>query len=130
MAKNPRAHSLQSPVPNLQFPAVFSAHVYIGPTFANSSPSSQSALLDHHPVSPFLDPRSLLISCSPTEPFPSLHHVFGMTYHLNSAPFPYLHHRYCQSQDIIFIRFLYPSHPGFLLKIKLSSLQKLLPCRT
>src|SRR6218665_797944 len=46
---------------------------------------------------------SLLISCSPTEPYPSLHLVFGMTYHLNSAPFLYLHHRHCQSQDIIFI---------------------------
>src|SRR6218665_1185376 len=55
-----------------------------------------SALLDPHPVSSFLDPRSLLISCSPTEPYPSLHHVFGMTYHLNSAPFLYLHHRHCQ----------------------------------
>src|SRR6218665_3971464 len=31
--------------------------------------------------------QSILISCSPTEPYPSLHHVFGMTYHLNSAPF-------------------------------------------
>src|SRR6218665_2266006 len=36
---------------HLQFPAVFPAHG----TFANSSPSSQPALLDHHPVSPFLD---------------------------------------------------------------------------
>src|SRR6218665_3227998 len=26
----------------------------------------QHALLDHHPLSPFLDPRSLLISCFPT----------------------------------------------------------------
>src|SRR6218665_2556969 len=33
-----------------------------------SSPSTQPALLDHHPVSPSLAPRSLLISCSPTEP--------------------------------------------------------------
>src|SRR6218665_3581678 len=81
-------------------------------TFANSSPSSQPALLDHHPISPFLDPRSLLISCSHTEPSPSLHHVFGMTYHLNSAPFPYLLHRHCQSQDIVFIRLLYPSPRG------------------
>src|SRR6218665_2902398 len=29
-------------------------------------------------LSVFLDPRSLLISCSPTEPYPSLHHFFGM----------------------------------------------------
>src|SRR6218665_3779796 len=78
----------------------------------NSSPSSQHALLDHHPVSPFLAPRSLLISCFSTEPYQSLHHVFGMTYHLNSAPFLRLHRRHCQSQDIIFIRLLYPSPPG------------------
>src|SRR6218665_204505 len=84
--------------------------------FESSSPSSQPALLDHHPVSPFLDPQSLLISSSPTEPYPSLHHVFGMTYHLNSAPFLYLHHRLCQSQDIIFILLLYPSPPGLPLK--------------
>src|SRR6218665_1752906 len=105
LAKNPRAHPLQSLVPNLQFPVVFPAHV-------NSSPSSQHALLNHHPVSPFLDPRSFLISCFPTEPYQSLHHVFGMTYHLNSAPFLRLHRRHCQLQDIIFIRLLYPSPPG------------------
>ena len=76
---------------------------------------TRSATVDHHPVSLFFDIRSLLISCSPTEPNPSLHHVFGMTYmyHLNSAPFLYLHHRHCKSQDIIFIRLLYPSSPGF-----------------
>src|SRR6218665_1359247 len=95
-------------------------------TFANSSPSTQPALLDHHPVSPVLD---LLISCSPTEPYPSLHHVFGMTYHLNSAPFLYLHHRHVisTSQHIIFIWLLYPSPPGLPLKIEISSLQTLLP---
>src|SRR6218665_2181686 len=63
---------------------------------------------------PFSTPRSLPISCSPTEPYRSLHHVFGMTYHLNSAPFLYPHHRHCQSQDI------YPSPPGLPLKIKMS----------
>ena len=52
---------------------------------------------------------------------------FGMTYHLNSAPFLYLHHRHCKSQDIIFIRLLYSSPPGLPLKIKMSSLQTLLP---
>src|SRR6218665_2618837 len=82
-------------------------------SYANSLPSSQPALLDHHPVSPFLEPRSLLISCSPTEPYPSLHHVFGMPSHLNSAPFLSLHHRHCKSQDIIFIRLLYPSPRAF-----------------
>src|SRR6218665_3520827 len=30
------------------------------------------ALFDHHPVSPFLNPHSLLISCSPTEPYISI----------------------------------------------------------
>src|SRR6218665_2932749 len=42
----------------------------------------------------------------------SLRHVFGMTYHLNSAPFLRLHRRHCQSQDTIFICLLYPSPPG------------------
>src|SRR6218665_3033564 len=69
-------------------------------------------------VSPFLDSRSLLISSSPAEPYPSLHHVFGMTNHLNSAPFLYLHHRHCHSQDI---GLLYPSPSGLSLKIKMSS---------
>src|SRR6218665_357730 len=79
-----------------------STHV---PSRTLRTPSSQPALLDHYPVSPFLDPRSLLISCSATEPYPSLNHVFGM----NSASFLYLHHRRCQSQHIILIRLLYPS---------------------
>src|SRR6218665_1799243 len=78
-------------------------------TFVNSSPSSHHALLDHHPLSPFLDPRSLLISCFPTELYQSLRHVFGMTYHLNSAPFLCLHRRHCQSQNTMFICLLYPS---------------------
>src|SRR6218665_1203897 len=56
-------------------------------TFASFSPSSQLALPDHPPISPFLDPRSPLISRSPKEPYPSLHRVSGMTCHLNSAPF-------------------------------------------
>src|SRR6218665_1556652 len=65
-------------------------------TFANSSPSSQPALLDHYPVYPFSTPGHFSShACSPTEPYPSLHHVFGMTYHLNSAPFLYLHCRHC-----------------------------------
>src|SRR6218665_2059541 len=85
---------------------------------------STIALPDHPPVSPFLDPQSLLISCSPTEPYPSLHHVVGiMTYHQNSAPFLYLLHRYCQSQYIIFIWILYPSPPDLPLKTKMPSLQ-------
>src|SRR6218665_876359 len=47
------------------------------------------------------------------QPYPSLHHVFGMTdMHLNSAPFTYLHHRHCQSEDIIFARPLCSSPPG------------------
>jgi len=76
------------------------------------------SILDHHPVSPFLDPWSLLISCSPTEPYPSLHNVFGMTYHLNCAPFLRLHRRHCQSQDIVFIWLLYPSPRLFHSKLK------------
>src|SRR6218665_2420009 len=95
-------------------------------TFVNSSPSSQHALLDHHPLSPFLDPRSLLISCFPTEPYQSLPHVFGMTYHLNSAPFIRLHRRHCQSQDIICTCLLYSSPQGLPLKIKILSLKSLL----
>src|SRR6218665_1405821 len=52
-----------------------------------------NALPDHPPVPPFLDPQSLLISCSSTKPYPSLHHVVGiMTYHQNSAQFLYLLH--------------------------------------
>src|SRR6218665_1280682 len=50
--------------------------------------------------------------------YPSLHLVFGMTYHLNSAPFLYLHRPHCQSQDIIFIRLLSPSPPSPPLSIK------------
>jgi len=50
-----------------------------------------------------------------------------VTYHLDSSPFLYLHHRHCKSQDIVFIGLLYPSPPGLLLKIKMSSLQTLLP---
>src|SRR6218665_529006 len=76
-------------------------------------------LLSH----PFSTPPLLLISSSPITPYISLHHVFGMTCHLNSAPFLYLHHNHCQSQNIIFIRLLYLSTPGFPLKTKISSLQ-------
>src|SRR6218665_2491566 len=45
-------------------------------TFANSSPSNQPALLDQHLVPPFLDflQLSLFSSCSPTEPYPVIHH--------------------------------------------------------
>src|SRR6218665_947434 len=53
--------------------------------------------------------------------------LLNYLYHLNSAPFLYLHHCHCQSQDIIFIRLLYPSLPSLPLKIKMSSLQTLLP---
>ena len=47
--------------------------------------------------------------------------------HLNSAPFLYLHHRHCQSQDIIFIRLLYPSPLGPSTQHWMSSLPTLLP---
>src|SRR6218665_732780 len=72
----------------------------------------------------FLEPLSLLISCSQPEPYPSLHHVFGMDYHLNSAPFLYPHHRHCQSKHIHLLSLI---TPGLPLKIKMSSLQTLLP---
>src|SRR6218665_2530866 len=93
LAKNPRAHPLQSPVPNLQFPAVFPAHVPSPTLHHPANPLYSIIILSH----PFSTPRSLLISCSPTEPYPSLHHVFGMTYHQNFTPFLCLHHRHCQS---------------------------------
>src|SRR6218665_2699860 len=59
--------------------------------------SKLTALPNHPPVSPFLDPRSPLISRSPKEPYPSLHRVSGMACHLNSAPFLYLHHHHSKS---------------------------------
>ena|SRR6218665_1820265 len=87
MAKNARVHLYQSPVSKLQIPCSLPSPR----TVANSSPSSRLALLDHHP---FSTPRSLLISCSLTEPYPSLHHIFGMTYHLN-------HHHFFTSTAVI-----------------------------
>src|SRR6218665_1164311 len=66
-------------------------------------PCGQPALLDHHPDSPFLDPRSLLISCSLPPP-PSL----SITRH-NFHPYPL------------------SVTPGLPLKIKMSSLQTHLP---
>src|SRR6218665_3864054 len=72
----------------------------------------------------------IVISCSPTSVSlmfsnPSLLHVFGMSYHLNSALFLYLHHYDCQSQDIIFIRLLYPSSsPGLPLKTTVCDLYR------
>jgi len=119
--KNPRWHTLQSPMPNLKLPVVLPAHVgnlrQLFSLHHSANPLYPIILLSL----PFSAPRSLLILCSPTEPYPSLHHVFGMTYHLNSALFLYLHHHHCQSQDIIFIRLLYPSLPNpqaFLSKLK------------
>src|SRR6218665_3310442 len=40
------------------------------------------------------------------------------------------HHRYCQLQDIIFIRLLYPSPPVLSLKTEMLSLQNLIPWLT
>src|SRR6218665_1115370 len=47
------------------------------PTFVKST-IQPTALPDHPPVSPFLDPQSLLISCSPlrTNRFPLFHLLF------------------------------------------------------
>src|SRR6218665_1341075 len=39
-----------------------------------------------------------------------------ITYHVTSAPFLYLHHRHCQSQNITFIRLIYPSPQDLPLK--------------
>ena len=62
--------------------------------------------------------------------YPSLHYVFGMTCHMNSAPIPYLHHHHCRAQTIIFILFLplyiIIYHPGLSTQTKMSYLQKFL----
>src|SRR6218665_4147252 len=88
---------------------IISLGVYFGgararaPLFANFSSSSHPALPDHPPVSVFLDPRSLLISSSPSEQYPSLHHVFGLIYQLNSA-LQFLFHLPSPSKTV-FLRF-------------------------
>src|SRR6218665_1731668 len=79
-AKIPRAHPRQSHVPNLQLPAVLPAHI-LSRTLHH--PANPCTLPYPPPMSPFLDLRSLIISCTPIEPYPSLHHVFEMTYYLN-----------------------------------------------
>src|SRR6218665_1135249 len=43
---------------------------------------SLSSLPNHPPISVFLNPQSLLISSSPTEQYPKLHHVFEMICHV------------------------------------------------
>src|SRR6218665_3007862 len=60
---------------------------HIGPMLDFKAASTIATSIDHPPVSPFLDPLSLPISRSSTEPYPSLHHIFKMTFHLNSTCF-------------------------------------------
>src|SRR6218665_1005720 len=50
LAKNPRAHPLQSPVPNLQFPAVLPAHVP-SPTLHHPAKPLYSIIILPHPFS-------------------------------------------------------------------------------
>src|SRR6218665_1510836 len=93
--------------------------------FANSPPPSQHALPDQYPVSPSLESRSLFISCSPTEPYPLLHHVSGMTSHLNSSPLlctAFIIDNHNPSSSFGFS--VYHSQ-DFPLKTKMPSLQKL-----
>ena len=103
----PRGHPLQSPVRNLQLPAILPAHSPSQTLHHPASPLYMTILLSH----PFSTSWSLLISCSPTEPYPSLHQVSGTTCHLNSTSVFYLHHHHCQSQTFIFIQLLCLSLP-------------------
>src|SRR6218665_140049 len=108
-----RAHPLQSPVTNLQYsqPPYTCKLFTIQPTpFTRSSSFSQ--------------PPSLLISCSPTKPYPSLHHVFGYlppklcTFSLPPPPITN-HHLHPPPLSITTIYLSFP------LKTKLSSFQNL-----
>ena len=99
-------------------------------TFANSSPSSQPALLDHHPVSPFLNPRSPLISCFPTEPYPSYHCTTSLE---RTRPTIWAPHHFFTSTTVIANHKTSSSSassirqpPGLPLHIKMSYLQTLL----
>ena len=90
LAKTPRANPLQSssrPI-NLQFTTMSPACL---PSRTLHHPWPQPALFDPPSVSVFLGPDlyriGLLISSSPTEPYPSLHHASGMICRLNSASF-------------------------------------------
>src|SRR6218665_854040 len=90
-----------------------------------SSPSCQSAQPDHPLVSPFLDLWSPLISCSPTEPYPSRRPTTPRLWNdLNFALF-----FAAPSSFPITSHHLHPvpylSPQGFPLKTKMSSLQKL-----
>src|SRR6218665_2964374 len=81
-------HWLESPVPNLQLPPVLPAHLPSRSFHHSANPLYPIILLSH----PLSTPVTYLRS--PKEPYPSLHHVSGMTCHLNSAPFLYLHHHH------------------------------------
>src|SRR6218665_1627245 len=95
MAKNPRAHPLQSPVPNLQFPAVFPAHVLSRTLHHPANPLYSIIILSHPFSTPFtsqlvfstaprlwndLPPELLAISLPPPPSLPITRH------HLHPAP--------------------------------------------
>ena len=122
LAKNPRAHPLQSPVPNLhvQFPAVFPAH----------APSRTL----HHPAYPFY---SIIILSHPfsTHGHFSSHvlqqsHIHHCTTSLE-WPTTWTPHHFFTSTTVIANHKISASSirqpPGLPLKIKMSSLQTLLP---
>src|SRR5688572_20116702 len=95
---------LQSPITNLQLLTILPAQISSRTLHHPANP-----LYPYHPPSSlFLDPRSLLVSSFPTEPYPRLYHVSGTILLLNFTHFRFLHHS-CQSPTIICLRLLYPS---------------------
>src|SRR6218665_1686798 len=99
-------------VPNLQFPPVFPAHISSRTLHHPTNPLYSIIILSHPFSTPAVTAHLMFSNRAISNSNHVLHHVFGMTYHLNSAPFLRLHCRHCQSQDIIFIRLLYPTPPG------------------
>src|SRR6218665_1449379 len=99
LVKNLRADPLQDPIANLQLPTILPVLIASRNLHHPANPLYQIILK----VSAFLN-QSQLISRSPTEPYPSVQHVFG-TICLNFALFLFLLH-HCQSQTIICLRLL------------------------
>src|SRR6218665_863080 len=78
LAKHPRANPLRDSLTNLQFTGML-------PIFINCSSSSQrGALPDPSPL--LSNPSSTSGHYYPSEPYPSLHHIFGMN-RLNASFF-------------------------------------------
>src|SRR6218665_1869395 len=72
------------PCPNLQFHAAFPAHVPSQTLRHPANPLYSIIIVSH----PFSTPGHFSShGLQPSHAYPSLHHVFGMTYHLNSSPF-------------------------------------------